>query len=198
MSNLATPVDLAAEAGHRRFCAWFLGWAFANGSIVATGGTDAWRQSTAASAALGLTLAAAGLFGAAWWSRENRRGAIAWPGAFLLAIWLLEIGAFGERFLSLFLAFGFMGLVGASMGDLLDGRRFRPETILRWSVGFTIGGFVAIVPGVYVSHFTGVLAERLTGLQAADSAGVVLGAALLGGLGGSIAVTMAAGADRVD
>lgn len=197
-SELAPPIYLESEAVSRRFWGWILGWALTGGSVVATGGTAGWRQSPAWSEVLGLTLGAAGMFAGAWWSRENRRGAAAWAGAFLFAVWLLELGALGETTFALAFAAGLAGLLGASLGNLLDRRPFRPELVLRWSVGFAIGGFVAIVPGLYLSHFVGLLAERLTGLQAADTAGVVLGAALSGGLGGSMAVVMAAGADRFD
>ena len=54
-------------------------------------------------------------------------------------------------------------------------------------MAFAIGAFLVLFPGSYLSHFTGVLAERITGLQEADMVGLVLGAALAGGLCGAVA-----------
>lgn len=203
MSELAHPIDLEAEAGNGQIWGWSLGWAITAAAVVATGGSDGWSQSPSWSAALGLALGAAGMFAGAWWSRANRRGAAAWAGAFLLAAGLHALGVFGRNLVVL--AFGasagLVGLLGASVGNLLDRRPFSLARGLLWGGAFMAAAFFGLIPGVYLSHFTGVLVEWLTGREAADGAGLVLGAALAGGIGGAIAAflaTIVGNADDLD
>ena len=181
--------DIAAvrldDADHRfqgrRFLCLPLGWAFTAAAMVATGGTSGWTQSPAWSAALGIALGAAGMFAGAWWSR-GRREAVAYGAAFVLAAGILKLGLLGRGMLSFSLAGGMVALLGESARG-----PFNLERVVRWGAAFFVGAFLMILPGVYLSHFAGVLAEWITGLQGADGAGIVLGAALAGGLCGTVA-----------
>ena len=164
----------------RPWLGWPLGWAFTAAAVFATGGTAGWTQSPPWHAAVGIALGAAGMFAGAWWSR-GRRAAAAYAAAFVLAIGILKLGLLGEEMLSLFLAGGIVGLIGESARRPFDlGRTFR------WGAAFAIGAFLMLFPGSYISHFAGVLAERITGLQSADMVGIVLGAALAGALCGAL------------
>lgn len=193
VSELAPPLGLESEAGNGRIWGWSLGWAITAASVEATGGSDGWSQSPSWSAALGLALGAAGMFAGAWWSRVNRRGAAAWAGAFLLAAGLLALGVFGRNHavLAFGASAGLVGLLGASVGNLLDRRPFSLVKGLVWGGAFMAAGFFGLIPSVYLSHFTGMLVEWLTGREAADGVGVVLGTALAGGIGGAIAAFLA-------
>lgn len=160
---------------------WPLGWAFTAAALVATGGTAGWTQSPAWSAAVGIALGAAGMFAGAWWSR-GRREAVAYGVAFVLAAGILKLGLLGGGMLSFSLAGGIVALIGETVRRPFDSRR-----IVRWGAAFFVGAFLMILPGVYLSHFAGAFAGWITGLQAADTAGNVLVAALAGGLCGTVA-----------
>jgi hypothetical protein len=158
-----------------------LGWAFTAAAVFATGGTAGWTQSPPWHAVVGITLGAAGMFAGAWWSR-GRRAAVAYAAAFVLAVGILKLNLLGQGMLSYSLAGGIVALIGESAR-----RPFDPRRCIRWGAAFAFGTFLMLFPGAYLSHFAGVLAERITGLQAADMVGIVLGAALAGGLCGVVA-----------
>jgi hypothetical protein len=181
-----------AVAANLRFLGWPLGWAFTTVAVSATGGTSGWTQSPPWSAAIGIALGAAGMFAGAWWSR-GRREAAAYAAAFIVAAGILKLGLLGAGMLSFFLAGGIVALIGESAR-----RPFDPQRIVRWGAAFAIGAFLLILPGSYLSHFAGALAERITGLQAADTAGNLLGAALAGGLCGAVAAFIGDPDDQFD
>jgi hypothetical protein len=160
---------------------WPLGWAFTAAAVFATGGTAGWTQSPSWHAAIGIALGAAGMFAGAWWSR-GRRQSVAYAAAFVLAAGILKLGFLGQGMLSYSLAGGIVALIGESAR-----RPFSPRRIVRWGTAFAIGTFLMLFPGSYLSHFVGTFAEWITGLQAADTVGNVLGAALAGGLCGAVA-----------
>ena len=155
-----------------RFLGWPLGWAFTVAAVFATGGTAGWTQSPPSNAVIGLALGAAGMFAGAWWSR-GQLAAFAYGAAFLLAAGILKLGLFGQGALSMCLAGGLVGLLGESARGPFD-----PKRCVRWGCAFGIGTFLVLFPGVYLSHFVGVLA---------GTAGDILGAALAGGLCGLVA-----------
>ena len=160
---------------------WPLGWAFTTAAVFATGGTSGWTQSPSWHAVVGIALGAAGMFAGAWWSR-GRRAAVAYAAAFLLAAGILKLNLLGQGMLPYSLAGGIVGLLGESARKPFDPRR-----CVRWGVAFAIGAFLMLLPGAYLSHFAGALAQKITGLQSADMVGLVLGAALAGGLCGAVA-----------
>ena len=168
-------------AADSRFLGWPLGWAFMAAAAVATGGTSGWTQSPPWSAAVGIVLGAAGMFAGAWWSR-GRREAFAYGAAFVLVGGILKLGLLGRGMLSFSLAGGIVALIGESVRVPFDLQR-----VVRWGAAFFVGAFLMILPGTYLSHFAGAFAGWITGLQAADTAGNVLGAALAGGLCGAVA-----------
>lgn len=168
-------------AANLRFLGWPLGWAFTTVAVSATGGTSGWTQSPSWHAVVGIALGAVGMFAGAWWSR-GRREAAAYGAAFVLAVGILKLGLLGEGMLSLFLAGGIVALIGESARRPFDlGRN------VRWGAAFAIGALLVLFPGSYLSHFMGVLAERITGLPAADTVGLLLGSAIVGGLCGAVA-----------
>ena len=175
-----------------RSLGWPLGWAFTAAAVIATGGTAGWTQSPPWSAAVGLALGAAGMFAGAWWSR-SRRAAVAYGAAFLLAAGILKLGFLGEGMLSMSVAGGLVGLLGESAHAPFD-----PKRCVRWGFAFGIGTFLMLFPGSYLSHFVGMFAEWITGIQAADDVGIVLGAALAGGLCGAVASCIADPDDPAD
>lgn len=184
MCLAGNPLQAAAarlDAADLRFLGWPLGWAFTTAAIVATGGTSGWTQSPAWSAALGIALGVAGMFAGAWWSR-GQRAAVAYAAAFLVAVEILKLDLLGQGMLSYSMAGGIVGLLGESVRG-----PFEPRRCVRWGVAFAIGTFLMLFPGVYLSHFAGELGKWITGLQAGDAVGNVLGAALAGGLCGTVA-----------
>ena len=144
-----------------RFLGWPLGWALTVAAVFTSGAGP-----------LGLALGTAGMFTGAWWSR-GRLAAFAYGAAFLLAAGILKLGLLGQGALSMCVAGGLVGLLGESGRGPFD-----PKRCVRWGFAFGIGTFLALFPGVYLSHFGGMLGEP---------AGLVLGAALAGGLCGAVA-----------